>query len=509
MTEKKLAASREHDLTGQKRFARNVGASYLGQFAFIIFGFILPRVIDEKIGQTSLGIWDFGWSLVSYLSLSMIGIGSSVNRYVARLRSEGSLDELNRIISTVNAIQLAIASFVFVASVVLAYVVPIALAEKFENSSESVGLVIFLLGASLSVQMAYDAWRGVISGCHRWDYYHAVNSIGYTITSLAMILSLALGGGLGELATIYFVSTVGTELVRKRVALRVFPELKISLAQVNRPDAEKIVRFGIHSIMLGLPNIIVVQTVSILTVGQMGFAALALLVRPMAIVRQVGQLVNKYTFVLAPMAGALQGAGDSGDVRRFAIESSKAAYRVALPPLAFLFFLGDKVIQIWMGQNYAEWRVVAVLSASYMLIVPQRALVQIVIGLGKHHQLARRALAMSLLLLAISVLVASFFEWTVFSAALIISVSLGGSVGLFTPVACLRELDIRILSYVRNLIVEVLGLFTALSVGLVLIRVFLGSSAGVSIIAGLAYVGIVVLIFYWRLILQIIRDMRS
>ena len=216
MASKKFAESKEEDLSGKKSFARNVGASYLGQFVFIIFGFILPRVIDQKIGQTALGIWDFGWSLVSYLSLSMIGIGSSVNRYVARLRSEGSLDELNRIISTVNTIQLAIAGFVLIMSVVLAYVVPIVYAEKFENSSEPVSLVIGLLGASLAVQMAYDAWRGVISGCHRWDYYHAVNSIGYTITALAMILSLLLGGGLGELATIYFVSTLGTERMAKQ-----------------------------------------------------------------------------------------------------------------------------------------------------------------------------------------------------------------------------------------------------------------------------------------------------
>lgn len=509
MASKKFAESKEEDLSGKKSFARNVGASYLGQFVFIIFGFILPRVIDQKIGQTALGIWDFGWSLVSYLSLSMIGIGSSVNRYVARLRSEGSLDELNRIISTVNTIQLAIAGFVLIMSVVLAYVVPIVYAEKFENSSEPVSLVIGLLGASLAVQMAYDAWRGVISGCHRWDYYHAVNSIGYTITALAMILSLLLGGGLGELATIYFVSTLGTELVRKRVAMRACPELKISLAQANRPDAARIVRFGVHSIMLGLPNIIVVQTVSILSVGQMGVAALALLMRPIAIVRQVGQLVNKYTYVLAPMAGSIQGAGELGEIRRFTIEKSKAGYRVALPPLAFLFVLGDKVIEIWMGQNYAEWRVVAVLSAAYMLIVPQRALIQIVIGLGKHHRIAQRALFMSLLLLGISTFVASFFEWTVFSAALMISVSLGGSVGLFTPLACLRELDIGVLSYVRYLIVEVLGLITTLLAGLVLVRYFLGDSAIVSIMAGLVYVGTVTLVFYGRMILDVIREMRS
>jgi len=227
------------DPTGEERFARNVGASYAGHFAFIVFGFILPRIIDERIGQTSLGIWDFSWSLVSYLSLSMMGIGSAVNRYVARLRSEGRLQELNRIVSTVNLIQFAIAFAVLIVSLVLAYIVPNFYADKFQGSSESVGLVIGFLGASLAVQTAYDAWRGVITGCHRWDYYHAINSGGYTFAAIGMIVSLFLGGGLEHMSMIYFISTVGTELVRKKVADRVCPELSISWSQANLTDIRR------------------------------------------------------------------------------------------------------------------------------------------------------------------------------------------------------------------------------------------------------------------------------
>ncbi|MEM7279365.1 MAG: transporter, partial [Pseudomonadota bacterium] len=97
------------DVTGRDRLAKNVSASYLSHIVFIIFGFLLPRMISDRVGQAGLGLWDFSWAFVKYMNLSMIGIGSSVNRYVAQYRTAGDTLGLNKTISTVVAIQCAIA----------------------------------------------------------------------------------------------------------------------------------------------------------------------------------------------------------------------------------------------------------------------------------------------------------------------------------------------------------------------------------------------------------------
>ena len=80
----------EHDakpqevLTGRDRLASNVISSWAAHFVFIIAGFIMPRMIDGRLGHELLGVRDFAWSLVSYFGLVQAGIGSSVNRCVAR-----------------------------------------------------------------------------------------------------------------------------------------------------------------------------------------------------------------------------------------------------------------------------------------------------------------------------------------------------------------------------------------------------------------------------------------
>src|ERR1700694_3507173 len=94
-------AAGDDDLSGRDRLVWNVIASWAGHFVFIVAGFIMPRQIDRHIGQVGLGVWDFGWTAVNYFFLAQIGVGVSVNRYVARYRSARDNEGLGRMISSV------------------------------------------------------------------------------------------------------------------------------------------------------------------------------------------------------------------------------------------------------------------------------------------------------------------------------------------------------------------------------------------------------------------------
>ena len=50
----------QEDLTGQNRFGWNLAVSWVSQLVLIFSGFVMPRLVDDKLGQFSLGIWDFG-----------------------------------------------------------------------------------------------------------------------------------------------------------------------------------------------------------------------------------------------------------------------------------------------------------------------------------------------------------------------------------------------------------------------------------------------------------------
>ena len=227
----------EEESSGRSRIVRNVGASYAGHLVFLIFGFALPRVIDSSVGQVSLGVWDFSWSVVNYLNLSMVGIGSAVNRYVARYRAINDTASLNRLISTVMALQFCVALFVLSVSIVLFLTIPTYFAEQLGPQKNEAAWVVGLLGTALAAQMMFDAWRGVLTGYHRWGLHNAINAGGYAVTAVAMIVTLLRGGDIKAIATVYLLFTLIIEFVRWRVARRVGVDLRLHWRLVNRGDA--------------------------------------------------------------------------------------------------------------------------------------------------------------------------------------------------------------------------------------------------------------------------------
>lgn len=53
-----VEADRRQDLTGRSRLVANTAAVWSCELVLMVSGFILPRLIDNQIGQERLGIWD-------------------------------------------------------------------------------------------------------------------------------------------------------------------------------------------------------------------------------------------------------------------------------------------------------------------------------------------------------------------------------------------------------------------------------------------------------------------
>ncbi len=496
------------DLTGRSRLVRNVGASYASHFVFVAFGFIMPRLIDGYIGQAALGVWDFGWAFVSYLSLAMLGIGSSVNRFVATYRATGDVNSLNRMISTVIVVQLGIAALVAAAALILAWLIPNLLEHRLGDYAGTARWIIACLGGALAIEMAFDAWRGVISGCHRWDYYNAINAGGHAVSSALMILALTLGGGLREMALVYLCATAGIEILRYVIARRVCPELRVRFAWSNREDAEMVVKFGVKTIMLGLPAIITFQTVNVFIVAHLGPAALAVMARPMALVRHITTLTSKFGYVLTPTAGSLQSQQKKTELREFALESARVGWIMAIPPLTFMFVLGDLVIGIWMGPDYANWLVCAVLSAGALLSTSQHALLRIMIGLDGHGIIAKKAIFRAAAVLGVGITSLYVFGWTLPRAAMLIATTSTLSLGLTVIIEGVRYMNLGA-DYLPRVLWPAVRLLTAIGGALAALRFASPYGPLITLGAGAAITGVLTLILQRRDVARVLVAVRA
>ena len=498
-----------HDLTGRARLVRNVSTSYLSHLVFVIFGFVLPRTIDEYIGQTALGIWDFGWAFVNYLSLAMVGIGSSVNRFVARYRTSHDNLALNRLVSTVVLIQVLIAAGVFVATAILAYFVPLLYAERLGEYGDVARWVVLFLGSALAVEMLFDAWRGVLSGCHRWDIYNALNAGGYTIASLAMIAALAAGGGLKSMAAVYFLCTLATEVLRYYLARKTCPELEIARKFANWRDAKEVTRFGIKTVLIGLNVILTTQTVNVLVVAHLGPAALAILARPIALVRHVGTLASKYANVLTPTVGSLQSQGNTAVLKAFALQNARLGWLIAIPPLLLLAIVGDLLVGLWMGPGYADWSVALILAAGHILPVAQRPLLHVLIGMNAHGKVAKYSAVAAVIILTAGIVLVNTTGWTLSKAAWLVILPGAVSLGVIVLTQSIRVLEISLAEYWHDVFSDALRLLLVSGTGLVAIRVYLPIAEVPMMLLSAAYVVAVFMILHHADVSRFLKAVRK
>ncbi len=442
----------KEDFTGRDRMVRNTIVSWLSQLALIFSGFVMPRLMDETIGQAALGIWDFCWSFVNYLNLLSLGIGSSINRYVARYRTRSEWDKLNTLVSTTVVVQGLLGATVFAATVSISYSLPAFFAESLGRNLASAQAVVLLLGSVLAVQMTLDFSRGLITGHHRWDIHNSIHA-GASLVSLAVMTVVLLSGGdIVDIALVYFVVMVLAELFRLFVARRISRGLRISPRLASFDMVKMIVAYGAKSILIYIPQMALIQTMNVVIVSTLGPAMLAVFARPLALIRHLTAMVNKFTLILTPMVGSLQSSGDMDGLRNLFINSARFSFAITMPAVAVLAVMGDLILQIWMGEGYSHRSLIVVLSAGFLLVIAQDCMIRTLMGIDAHGRMGLYMIVVATVSALVEYLVypAVSSNWSLTTAAVFLVVPMVLVYGIVLPLYTCSRLEIPMAVYLRE-----------------------------------------------------------
>jgi len=488
------------DLTGRDRLFANVLWGWGSYFIVIIIGFIMPRLIDRKLGQVELGIWDFSWSLVSYLSYSSLGIGASVNRYVAKFRAVGNVKGLCTAVSSVTAVQLCVAFFISLASVALFYTLPFFFREKLSAHLEDARWVVLLLGFSLAVNQSFGALQGVISGCHRWDIHNGLNLFSRVLAFFSMLIVVIKGMGLFFLALAYFGSAVITSAFRIIIAFNVCPELQLRPSFVTWSKIKEMFVFGWKSQLATLTPLLAVQTINVIIVGVIGPASLAVLARCIAFVNHMSNFANRFSFVTTTTSGALQERKEYDALKKYVFESSLYGVAITLPIVLILVVFGKALLLIWMGKRYISGYTIELLAIGYFLPVAMSPILRILIGLNKHGVIGLINFVVVAMVLCLGVFFCSVTGWTLDKAAIIIGLSLTLSGGIIVPVYACKILQMSFKSLIMVSFNKPILCNLPFFIILFISRFFWENSPVISLASGL-FVGGFMLIFLYLFLL--------
>ncbi len=438
------------DLTGRRHITWNVLTSWAAHSLYIAAGFILPRLIDERLGQDRLGVWDFAWSFVGYFSLVQVGVISSINRYVAKFRAAGDLAGLNRAVSSVSCVLAAMAVIIVALALGAALLFGSLWSGRLGTFLHDAQLVVLLLGASTAAEVALAGFAGVVTGCHRWDLHNGAYGVTCVLQTTAMIAVVVLGGGLPALAAAHAGGELTGRILRVWLAYRLCPGLHIRVRLARWGAAREMLHFGSKVFIPQIGDLLLNQTISVLILSGLGTGALAIFSRPRSLLRHADALVSKLAFVVAPTISSLDATQQLAETRDLFIRAARYGVYIALPLILGLAILGRPLLWIWMGPDYARGTLLIILALGSLASITQQPVLSVLFGLNSHGRAGLLNCAASLSAVGLAYIAVNRLQWGLVGAALAVAIPLTITGGVLVPLLACRRLQLSPVRYVRQ-----------------------------------------------------------
>jgi len=461
----------------------------------------MPRMIDRRLGQELLGIWDFAWSLVSYFSLVQVGVQQSVNRYVARYRATGDILSVNRAVSSAFCIQGAAGLVTLGLTATVCLLLPVAFGSKLGENVREAQWVVLFLGCNVGVDMAFRSFSGVITGCHRWGLHNLIKSGWHTVTVAGMIVILMLGGPLRSLAAVVLVGMALACATRVIVAHVVCKVLRVRASFVGWETAKELFAFGGKSMIPAISNLLLNQTISVLIVSYLGPAALALYARPRSLILHMNTLAQKMAMILTPTISSLQSIEDLAGIRHLLLKSVRYSLYLTLPMVLVLAIFGGPILRFWMGPRYANGLVPAILAIGYLAALAQAPVFMVLVGLNAHGRAGMASLVASVCSIGLTVLGLGYLRWGLLGAALGVTVPLTLINIAYLPFLVCRRVNLHIGRYFAAVATGPAVHLLPLAICLALARLLSRTEPLMGLLVGGGTGGAITTVLYWRYVL--------
>lgn len=390
--------------SNRRRMFVNAAANALGFVVQVVVTFHLCPILVHGLGRERFGLWSLVDSILAYLTLLDLGVAASVVRYVARFDAAGDRDRLNRVFST------SLCLFAAAGGVALVLAVGAAgLIGYFSVPPNLLGEVrgmMLLLGINLAVGLPCGVFASVLDGLGRFPAKTAVRTAGLLVRGGLMLIVLARGGGLAELAVVITVCNL-TEHAGMAVAAWIYlPQLRFSFRLADRETFHSIRSYSIDAFVAMVAGRVLFQTSALVIGGFLGPAPITPFALANRLVDYAKNALRTATTTLTPIVSAAEARRDHDTIRRVLLDVTRWVLWVVVPVEAGLLLLGHAFLTLWLGAEDAEasYPTLVILSVPLALAMAQSVASRIFYGTGRLRWFTRLVVAEAIANLLLSLL---------------------------------------------------------------------------------------------------------
>ncbi len=172
-----------------------VGAilTYLTQFLSIAISFVYVPIMLGKLGQSEYGLYSIVQSLIAYLQMSEMGIGTTATRYNSKYIGEGNLDGQKKINGMFFKMYLGIAAICVVAASVLYLFLDNIYADYSADSIRLIKILFVIAVINLVITFVFQIFNAIVIAYEEYIFLKVITLVQTIIGPVGMLAVLFMG----------------------------------------------------------------------------------------------------------------------------------------------------------------------------------------------------------------------------------------------------------------------------------------------------------------------------
>lgn len=361
---------------------KNVLATWGFYIANILISIILVPVFLNSVGDVYYGFWVYLNSVMVYLNLSNLGMGSAIIKYISFYK--GKDDRENQIITFNSIFGFFFGVFVFIITTVLIMIV-FQFPDFIFGHREILHLnwIVFLIGLKLAIAFPFSTYGGVLMAYQRHDLLNSLLGILTFLRGLFILIVLKLGFGLLGVASVVLLDAVlegvgGVYFCRKVTGMKLLNPRKFSIRALK-----EMFSFSGYSFLLQFADKMKYQA-DYFIIGTFGLPVQVTAYSiPNRLIEYLRQIVLKAQMVLAPTISEMKAKEDQRAIRYITGISIKGSYFILLISGSILMLWGKDIIRLWVGAKYeSTFSILFLLLMGQIMALPHNSLTSNLWGQG-------------------------------------------------------------------------------------------------------------------------------
>lgn len=340
---------------------------YIAMAITNLSSFLLTPLMLTVFGTSEFGVYRLVLSITSYFALADLGLSNAIVRYVSEYRANNDKESEGKFIGLVTLIDLLMGSLLFIAGIFFYYYIP----QIFQSSFSLKEIVLlkdlfFLVVISGILTLFVNLAGGILKSYERFTILKTMNIIKTLVRVGLITVLLLLDFSPFE---IVLVDTVLMILVFVYSFYYCIKELKIKpvFRNIDSKYSKKILSYSL---------IVFIDAVAFHFFWAADTLIIGIYISSAAIaVYSIGTLLANLFFafsvvisdVLMPdVVKRVTVGSDDRELTHFMIKIGRIKFLIlALPTLGFIF-LGRQFIHLWLGENFEQAYLIAIL-----ILIPQ------------------------------------------------------------------------------------------------------------------------------------------